>query len=121
MKKILKSTIFKEIKRLDKTLEEDQEGFKAAAILLASVCVGPNQKKIAAFLKYPRTLVAKFASNLKQNKIWRGKKVYANWGDKKNGVIEFWCDVLVAQGLLKRVSDVKVVTSPIEEKPRLKV
>lgn len=90
------------IKSSDPNVNEDDESYKAAAVLLAAINVGQNQSKIVKLLGYPRALVAKFAYNLKKSGVWKNGKTYAEWNDPENGGIAFWMDVCVAQGLMER-------------------
>jgi hypothetical protein len=90
------------LKKMDPNLKPNDEGYKAAAVLLASVNVGPDQERIAKALGYPRSLVSRFSSNLRKCGVWRNGKVYADWDDPETGGCAFWLDVCVALGLLER-------------------
>lgn len=92
-----------EVRRMDPDLDEDDDGFKAATVLLASVVVGTNQRGLVKFTHYPAALIAKFAANLRRSGIWikDGRVAHSGWLDKDGG-IAFWMDVCVAQGLLMR-------------------
>jgi len=92
-----------EVRRMDPVLDEDDEGFKAATVLLASVIVGQNQQKLVKFTGYRNTLIAKFAANLRRSGVWqKGKMADSGWFEKDGGTA-FWLDVCIARGLLKRV------------------
>lgn len=91
-----------EVRRLTKDKDEDGEGFRASVILLSSVNVGPNVKKIAKFTGYPRSFVWKIGKNLRDNGVWRGNKVAAGEWFEKGGGVAFICDSLVAVGMLQR-------------------
>jgi len=94
----------KEVKRLDpKTSDENEPAFKTALILLSALVVGANQKNIAKFTKIPQKFIAERAKRLRANGIWRGSKTNCDWFEKSGG-IAFWCDVLVAEGLIRRVN-----------------
>lgn len=91
------------IKESDPNLSQDDEAYKAAAVLLLSANIGPNQLAIARLLGYPRSLVAKFNYRLRKSKIWRRGKVYhSGWDDPEHGGIAFWLDVATATGLIER-------------------
>lgn len=102
MKRLLKK-IKTEIHRLDPSLDEDDPSFKIAVILLMSLHVGPNIKRLAKFVKSPRSFVAEVSRLARKNKIWKGGKIYCDWGNKKTGGIAFWLDVAVCQGWLTTV------------------
>lgn len=93
--------IKKEITRLDPNLKEGEHGYITYLILLSSIVVGPNIKKIAKFAHIPRESVRERSVNLRQNGVWKQGKVYAEWFEKDGG-IAFVCDSMVADGLLKR-------------------
>lgn len=86
-----------ELHRLDKNQSEDEETFKASVVLLASLEVGPNVRKLAKFTGYPAQLVAKFSYNLRESKVWRGGRVYANWFEK-DGDVALALDSCIAVG-----------------------
>jgi hypothetical protein len=98
----------KEVHRLDPKLEEDDPGFSTALVLLVALQVGADAQKISDFTKIPLKRVKKLEKNFRANKVWVGKKTCCDWWDKKSGSIAFWCDVLVAEGMLKRTNDKKV-------------
>jgi len=103
MPKITLEFLKKEIRRLDSNVEEGSDDFKTALVLLASLVVGPNIKKIAHFVKLPRSYVGKISKRMRENKIWKGTETYCdNWFKKKEGVVAFWLDVCVALGHMKR-------------------
>lgn len=91
-----------DLKKSEPEMDENDESFKAAVVLLASARIGTSQSTLHKVTGYSRPQIAKFSHYLKKSGIWRGRKVYAEWADKENGVIAFWCDVLTAQGILER-------------------
>lgn len=103
IKKITLDYLKKEIYRLDPKTGEDEFGFKTALILLSSLVIGCNQKKISKFTKIPLFYIKPRAERLRSNGIWTGSKVCADWFTKGTGGVAFWCDVLTAEGLVKRV------------------
>lgn len=89
---------------IDKELSVDTEddiAFKASVVLLSSAVVGPNIKRLVEFTGYPRSLISEFSKRLRENGIWKGGRIYANWLDPDGG-IEFICDSMVAVGWLAR-------------------
>jgi len=103
MEKDLVKRINLELKRLDPRLSPEDESFKAAAVLLAGLEIGLNISKLSKALGYDRSLVCKFAYNLRKSRVWRGRKTYANWNDEESGGVAFWMDVCVAQGLMEKI------------------
>lgn len=83
-------------------IDQESEVFHAQMVLLASAIEGPNVQRLTKLSGAPRRLVAKFGHNLRKNGVWRGKKVYANWADEKEGGVAFQLDVLVAMGLMAK-------------------
>lgn len=105
-KNLTRAYLIKEIRRLDssyKTVEpKDDEGFKTALILLASIVVGPNIKRLATYTGLSRWDVSKRSRNLRHNRVWVRGRVHGDWFDKKHGGVAFWADVCVADGLMNR-------------------
>lgn len=89
------------VRKFDPDIAEDEPAFETYSIILAALVVGPNVKKIATFLEIPRLSVAKRAKNLREQKVWIGNKIHANW-DGEDGGVSFIADCLVADGLLAR-------------------
>lgn len=94
--------IEKEVKKRYPSLNTDCEALKIAMILIASVNVGADRKKIASLLRIPEKNILKYEKRLRKNKIWEGNKVNSILWAKKKGEIAFWMDVCVARGILKR-------------------
>lgn len=101
MAKLTLKQIKAELHRMDRGQSEDEETFKAGVVLIASLRVGPNIRKLAKFTGYPYALIAKFAHNLRKSRVWRGGRVYANWFEKDGGV-DFALDTGVAVGWMTR-------------------
>jgi len=104
--------------KLDPKLKVEDKKYEIASILLASAFVGPNQKKIAKELSYSRKKLKLYGLRARKSKIWVGNKVHANWGDKEQGEIEFWCDVMTVAGMLKRVGGKNM--NPIDDAKTVK-
>lgn len=100
--KVTKEYIEKTISELDKELSKKDDAFKPACILLSSAFVGADNKKISELLKIPVDEIKPLEKRLRASKVWIKDKVNADWDDKKNGGVAFWCDVGVAQGFIKR-------------------
>jgi hypothetical protein len=104
-KKLTRKFIIEEVKRMDPVLTETDEAFTAAVVLLSSIAVGPNIKRLAKFTQYPRKVIKPFSENLRRNGVWVGGRIYADdWGDEETGGVAFWMDVSVALGFIERVS-----------------
>lgn len=98
----VKQEIVDEIKRLDPKLSPDDESYKAAAFLLASIIVGPTVKAVKQATGYREPVVQKFADSAIANGIWKGRRVIGEWDDKETGGLAFWCDVLTITGMFQR-------------------
>ena len=83
-------------------LAETEPGFDAGLVLLGSAVVGPNVKRISSWAGIPRDIVALYGKRLRDNGIWVGSKIHAEWFDEKTGGIAFFCDVNVALGHMER-------------------
>jgi len=93
--------ITEEVRRMDPHCTGD--AYKAAVCLFSSLVVGPDSKKLIEFTGYPSKLVRGFSSNLRASGVWSNGLVHADWFNKDSGGVAFWCDVAVAQGLMRRV------------------
>jgi hypothetical protein len=102
MKAVSLEKLKKELRHLDKTLEEGSNDWNAGLTLLSSVVVGPNIKKISKYTHIPRKKIIPISKRLRKNKIWVGGKLKVHDWLEKGGVIAFWLDVCVALGWLKR-------------------
>jgi len=93
----------KEVHRMDPVLKENDEAFKIAVILMSSVIIGANIKRLATFTHYPRNYISKIGLYFRKNEVWKNGKVdTSEWFDKDTGGIAFWLCVAVGQGYLKR-------------------
>jgi hypothetical protein len=89
--------------RMDATLAENSNAFRAAMVLLASEFVGPYVDRIATLLGYISSMVQVIAARLYEARIWDDDQVRSEpWFDPQKGKVAFLLDVLVAQGLLIR-------------------
>ncbi len=104
MKRISLKRLVKEVHRLDPKLSKEDDAFKCAVVLLtAALATGPNVNKVSQFCGYPRTLVRRFASNLRASQVWGHKYICSSdWNDKKSGGIAFWLDVSIGLGFIER-------------------
>ncbi len=94
--------IKKEVKRMDKNLSPNSDHFKSAVILLSACIVGANKRRVAKFTGYPESFLTPRFELLRKNGVFVGGKVNGNeWSDPESGGVAFWCDVAVAEGLLK--------------------
>lgn len=102
-KEITLEDLKEEIRRIDPDLAEDDDGYNAVLVLLASLAVGPEIKRIAKFTGLRRDLVAWYSRNLRASGVWKRGKIYADWFDEENGGVALLLDASVAQGYVKRV------------------
>lgn len=103
MAKITATKIKKEIMKWDPGLSPDEEGFRAAVVLVSSAHVGPNIRRLVKFTGYSYGQIAKFGHNLRKSKIWRGGRVEAGWSGEDGG-IALACDINVALGFIERIA-----------------
>lgn len=92
---------------LDPNLEPDSGAFRIATAMLAAVVLGSHDvNRIAAFTGVPRKEVGEAFGRLRAQRVFRGTpndpQFAVGWFDEEDGGIAFWCDVLVAQGLLAK-------------------
>jgi len=90
-----------EVMKLDPKTGPDDPVFSTAVFMLAALQVGANADRVAKFCGYRRDYVRERARRLREAKVWVGGKTNCEWFEE-NGGIAFWCDVLVAEGLLDR-------------------
>lgn len=90
------------INELDPKLPEADPTYKAALVLLASIHIGPNARRIASFTHLPREECEEIGRRLRKGGIWRGSKIYGEWDDPKGGGIAFLLDAMVGSGMLNR-------------------
>jgi hypothetical protein len=93
----------KEVYRLDPVITEEDDGFKVAVILISSVIVGANIKRLAIFTHYTREYIAKVGKYFRKNQVWKNGEVdTSEWFKKETGGVAFWMNVAVGQGFVKR-------------------
>lgn len=93
----------REIKRLDSTMRDGDAGYASAAILLSALVVGPNIERLIKFTGLKRAEVKRVCNAARENNIFVGGRVKADWFKKGTGSFAFWADTLVCDGLLSRV------------------
>lgn len=94
--------IQREVKRLDPKLHKNDNLFKTAVLMFSALRVGPSTKRLVEFTGYPTSFVEPRVQRLRKAKIFVRGKVRCAWFEKAGGEIAFWCDVLVAEGMLDR-------------------
>jgi hypothetical protein len=102
MKKVTLKIIKQEVHKMDPKLDEGDNAFKTAVVLLASTVVGPYADKVSKFTGYPREFVRERGRRLRKNEVWKDGKICADWLEK-DGVVAFWLDTAVAEGFLNKV------------------
>lgn len=98
-KKLTLKDLKHEVRRLEPDITEEQ--MKTPLILLAGIVVGANQRRISNFTGIPISYIRPRGKRLRKNGIWVGKKTACEWFDEA-GSIGFFCDILVAEGLVER-------------------
>lgn len=91
------------VTELDPDLDPTDPTYHVAALLLASATVGTDPFTLAAFTGEHIEWVMQIAVRLRASGVWEDDGVACNWWDEESGGLEFWLDVLVAQGLMERV------------------
>jgi len=93
------------IKEIDPIIEETDEVFEAAVILLAILEVGTVIKTLHHFTGYGIMRVRKYMERWEANGIVEDGKLYhSGWDDEGHGIIAFWLDVMVGTGMIKKVN-----------------
>jgi hypothetical protein len=82
--------------------EGNQEGFETALLLLLSRDFGTDPKLLASLTGSSLGFVQTFASRARAVGLWVGEKVVCEHWEQNCGKFAFFCDVLVAQGILER-------------------
>ena len=100
--KVTLRRIKSEVHKMDPALDETDDTFATAVLLLSAISVGQNVSDLEAFTKLPATFIEPRAKNLLKAGIWKNGKTHAGWMDDETGGIAFWCDVLVAEGMIQR-------------------
>lgn len=91
------------VQELEPTLLPTDDGFKEAALLLASTSIGTDVDELAAFTGYDRAFISKCAEYLRASGVWtEDGMLAADWWDEEMGTIAFWLDVNIAQGFIVR-------------------
>ena len=73
-----------------------------ALVLLVSAYTGPSVCRIAKATGLPHDVVAHIGTQARRQKIWRGRKVFAEWADEDSGSLALACDAACTMGLLTR-------------------
>ncbi len=102
MKYITVDNCKRQIKELDPKLSEEDDGFKAAVIMLYGSLSGFHHvKTLHSKCGYDMEFTKMVARNLRNNGIWASGNTYADW-DRDGGAAEFWLHVAVALGFIER-------------------
>lgn len=102
MKKFTLLDLETEALHVDNTLKPNSDDFQAIVTLLASVVIGPGADKVASFTHFPRRKVREWGANLRKAGVWKGRSIYCDWFDEKEGGLALTMDAMVARGLLTR-------------------
>ena len=94
------------VRQMDPTLSPDDVASDAAVVMLAALQLDNRDwQRLSEFTRVPLALVNEFAERLKASGIWFADgKTACNWFEDKKDVLnaDFWLDVAVAIGSLKR-------------------
>lgn len=101
--------IKKEVHRLDPALNESEDYFKTAVVMLSALKVGTDVDELVKFTRLPEPFIAERVGRLNASGIFDGDEIRANWFDEENGGIAFWMDVAVAEGLIERTNNAEYV------------
>ena len=103
--------------KMDKSMRDSSyTKERQAAVIMLGAAYGTldhDVEDIVAKTGFNRWHVMEVVRNLKASGVWKNGKTYCDWGNKKYGGVEFFCDVAVACGWLikgntkKRASKVK--------------
>jgi hypothetical protein len=103
IKAVALESMKEDVRSVNPALAEGSYGFQAALVMVASEMIGPYPERIAAFLGYPASLVQVVGARLYEAGIWADDEVCCEtWFDPTKGRIAALCDIMVAQGSLKR-------------------
>jgi len=94
-------TIEKEVMRISGT-KKLEEAEKIGVILLASMQVGMNIKKLLSYTGYEREIIKMTVEKAKENGLYRAGKYAVEWFESDGGGIALLCDILTIQGFLQR-------------------
>ena len=88
----------------DEYWADESDNFKdTLRILGASLYVGTSADRIARFLGLNRDkFVRPRVKRLRDNGVFVGREIHADWLDEKHGAIHLAISALVAEGLIKR-------------------
>jgi len=92
---------------IDPTLEgcQEDESFKTALVLLAALSYGPSVGRLADITECTREFVFTISRRMIQAGLWTELDVCCDHWFLSESVLSpaaFWCDVLIAQGLVTR-------------------
>ena len=102
MKRLTLLDLETEVLQVDNTLKPNTDDFQAIVALLASAVIGPGADKVASFTHFPRRKVRAWGANLRKAGVWKGRSIYCDWFDEKEGGLALTMDAMVARGLLTR-------------------
>jgi len=99
------------VHELDPKLDEKDDSFLSAMVLLSALEVGTDTDKIADFLSVPREDIVDRVMRLYDNGVFSDDAehpdgvVRCEWMKEETGGIAFWLDVAVAEGFVERVKE----------------
>jgi hypothetical protein len=94
-------TIENEVLKISEAKELGEEE-RIGVILLASMQVGMNIKKLIDYTGYDRDIIELTVRRAKETGIYLGGKYAVSWFEKDIGGIALICDILTIQGLVER-------------------
>lgn len=91
------------IKELDPKLDETDDSFSTATLLLSSALIGTDEDALRKFTGLSSEFIQPRAERLRESGIWEPEgMVYCDWEDEVSGNVSFWLDVCIAEGLVER-------------------
>jgi hypothetical protein len=93
---------------LELTLEKQPELYNTALVLLSAPICGPDTTRLASFTGLPCSFITPIRRRMIQAELWSDSEVLCDEWFVADGVLCrkcFWLDVLVANGLVKRIWD----------------
>lgn len=101
----LRTKLSKVITKLDPNVTEGEPTYNAYLVLLGAANVGPNADKISKAVGIPRETTRILCRRARENGIFKGGMIHADWLDEKDGGLSFVMDATVVMGLMKRCEE----------------
>lgn len=87
----------------DWQVQRGSDEWKSAVLLLAAYYTGGHEvTDLAAFTGFDAEWITERKERLEANGVWVAGQTYEQWF-APGGVVGFWADVLVAEGIVRRI------------------